>query len=245
MPTIRLYEHAPTRSARCRWTLGEAGLEYESLGNAGEIIGSAAVRTVHPLGKVPAAVIDGRPLFESAAICTAIADLVPERNLIAKPGSWSRALHDQWVSFALTEMECWLWSTELHTYDFQIPKDQQVPQIAEQNSRMFVRSAAVLDAALAEADYLVEDRFTVSRTSSSATPLAGAAQTVCWETSRTCRRTWSACSRGSTARWRGRSRGGAGDGGLERSCGNPAGAGHRPSAILTACAAHAPFAWSP
>ena len=162
MPTIQLYEHAPTRSARCRWTLGEAGLEYESIGNAREIIGSEAVRTVHPLGKVPAAVIDGRPLFESAAICTAIADLVPERNLIARPGSWSRALHDQWVSFALTEMECWLWSTELHTYDFQIPREQQVPQIAEQNSRMFVRSAAVLDAALAETDYLVEDRFTVT-----------------------------------------------------------------------------------
>ena len=94
MPQITLYEHAPTRSARCRWTLLEAGLNFESAGNASEFIGSAELRAVLPLGKLPVAIIDGRPLFESAAI----ADLSPERDLISKPGSWSRALHDQWVS---------------------------------------------------------------------------------------------------------------------------------------------------
>ena len=102
---ITLYELAPTRSARCRWTLLEAGLEFESVGGTPKIIHSEALCAVHPLGKLPAVVIDGRPLYESAAISTAIADLVPERGLIAKPGTWSRALHDQWVSFALTEME--------------------------------------------------------------------------------------------------------------------------------------------
>ena len=162
MPTIRLYEHAPTRSARCRWTLREAGLEYESIGNARDIIGSDELRAVHPLGKVPAAVIDGRPLFESAAICTAIADLVPERNLIGRPGSWSRALHDQWVSFALTELESWLWSTELNSFDFVLPSEKRLPGIAEPNALLFRRSAGALDEALSEADYLVEDRFTVT-----------------------------------------------------------------------------------
>ena len=99
-PDIKLYELGPTRSARCRWTLREAGLEYESIGNTPDIIGSAELRAVHPLGKLPAAVIDGRPLFESAAICTAIADLVPARGLVGPSGSWARALHDQWVCFA-------------------------------------------------------------------------------------------------------------------------------------------------
>ena len=164
MPEIVLYELGATRSARCRWTLLEAGLDYESVGNAPDVIGSDALRTVHPLGKLPAAVIDGRPLFESAAISTAIADLAPERNLIAKPGSWSRALHDQWVCFALTEMEPWLWSAELNTDAgaFILSKDQQVPEIATQNEMLFRRSAAALDQALATTDYLVEDRFTVT-----------------------------------------------------------------------------------
>ncbi len=50
MPHIQLYELGPTRSARCRWTLLEAGLAYESIGNAPAIIGSEELKRVHPLG---------------------------------------------------------------------------------------------------------------------------------------------------------------------------------------------------
>ena len=162
MPSIKLFELGPTRSARCRWTLQEAGLEYQSIGNAADIIGSEELKKIHPLGKLPAALIDGRPLFESAAISTAIADLVPEQDLVAKPGTWSRALHDQWVCFALTEMEPWAWSTELNSMDFVLPKSQHVPAIIEQNAMMYKRSAAALEAVFAETDYLIENRFTVT-----------------------------------------------------------------------------------
>jgi len=161
-PSIKLFELGPTRSARCRWTLLEAGLEYESIGNRPDIIGSEELRKVHPLGKLPAAIIDGRPLFESAAISTAIADLVPEKDLVAKPGTWSRALHDQWVCFALAEMEPWVSSTELNSLDFVLPKDQHVPAIIQQNSMMFTRSAAALEEVLGTTAYLVEGRFTVT-----------------------------------------------------------------------------------
>jgi glutathione S-transferase len=161
-PSIKLFELGPTRSARCRWTLLEAGLEYESIGNRPDIIGSDELREVHPLGKLPAAIIDGRPLFESAAISTAIADLVPEKDLVAKPGTWSRALHDQWVCFALTEMEPWVSSSELNSLDFVLPKDQHVPAIIQQNSMMFRRSAAALEEVLGRTAYLVEGRFTVT-----------------------------------------------------------------------------------
>ena len=162
MPTIKLFELGPTRSARVRWTLLEAGLAYESIGNRVDIIGSEELRKVHPLGKLPAAIIDGRPLFESAAIVTAIADLVPEKNLIAKPGTWARNLHYQWVSFALTEMEAYVHSSEINSMEFLLPKNQHVPQIVEQNSMMFRRAAAALDAVLSKTKYLVEDRFSVT-----------------------------------------------------------------------------------
>ncbi|MCA9718555.1 MAG: glutathione S-transferase family protein [Myxococcales bacterium] len=161
-PEITLFELGPTRSARCRWTLLEAGLEYRSVGNSVDVFKSAALRAIHPMGKLPAALIDGRPLFESAAISTAIADLVPERRLVARPGSWSRALHDQWVCFALTELEAFVASTELNTDEFVLPKSQHVPEIVAQNGRMFRRAAAALDAVLGETDYLVEGRFTVT-----------------------------------------------------------------------------------
>lgn len=162
MPSIKLFELGPTRSARVRWTLLEAGLEYESIGNRVDIIGSEEVRKVHPLGKLPAAIIDGKPLFESAAIATAIADLVPEKDLIAKPGTWSRYLHYQWVCFALTEMEAHVQSTEINSIDFVIPESQHVPGIIEQNSMMFKRGAAALNTVLGKSDYLIEDRFSVT-----------------------------------------------------------------------------------
>ena len=148
MPRIRLYELRPTRSARVRWALLEAGLEHESVGNRVDVIGSDELRKIHPLGKLPAAIIDGQPLFESAAIVTAIADLVPEKDLIAKPGTWSRNLHYQWVCFALTEMEPYVHSTEINSIDFVIPKSQHVPEIIEQNSMMYKRAAVALEAVL-------------------------------------------------------------------------------------------------
>lgn len=159
---IKLYELGPTRSSRCRWTLLEAGLEYESIGNDPAVIGSDELKRLHPLGKLPAAVIDGRPLFESAAIAAAIADLVPDKALIARPGTWSRTLHDQWVLFALTELEPWAWSAELNTSDFVIPRDQHVAAIIPQNERLYRKSAAALDSVLAVTPYLVDGRFTVA-----------------------------------------------------------------------------------
>ena len=172
MPDITLYEFGPTRSARVRWVLLETGLEYSSIGNSPDIIHSDEVRAINPLGKLPAIVIDGKPLFESAAIVAALADLVPEKNLIARPGTWARALHDQWVSFALTEMECWLWSTELNATDLILPAEERMPEIAAFNTRMFLKSAAALDRVLGDSDYLVEDRFTATDI------IVG--YTVCW-----------------------------------------------------------------
>ena len=99
---ITLYEHLPTRSLRCRWTLLEVGLEFESIEGA-SLMNSEQLMKIHPLGKLPAIVIDGKPLFESAAICAAITDRVPEKKLIA--ATWARAQHDQWICFGLTEME--------------------------------------------------------------------------------------------------------------------------------------------
>ncbi len=161
---IILYELGPTRSSRCRWTLLEAGLDFESRGNSSEIFECEELRKVHPLGKLPAAIIDDKPLFESAAICSTIADLVPERNLIGRPGTWARALHNQWTSFVLTELEAWLWSTDLNTDErgFLMPRDDQVPEIVHQNRKLAQRAAAVLDAQLQKTKFLVENRFSVA-----------------------------------------------------------------------------------
>lgn len=162
MAHIVLYEHKPTRSARVRWALLEAGLAFNSVGGSADILHSEPLRKLHPLGKLPAVLIDGRPLFESAAIVNAVCDLAPETGLLARPGSPERNLHYQWTYFALTEMEPYLHSTEINTSQFVLPKDQHVPQIKPQNEMMYRRAAGVLNDALQDTDYLVGDRFSAA-----------------------------------------------------------------------------------
>ena len=50
--------------------------------------------------------IDGKALFESSAVCTYIADHAPSRP-DCEAGQLGQGEHDQWVSYALTEMEAW------------------------------------------------------------------------------------------------------------------------------------------
>ncbi|MBT6274235.1 MAG: glutathione S-transferase family protein [Chromatiales bacterium] len=156
---VTLYGTGGNRSARCRWVLEEAGVEYTAVDRA-ELGGREALRKFHPLAKVPVAVIDGQTLFESAAICTYIADRVPNANLISAPGTFARAEHDQWVTFCLTEMESWLWNSAVNK--FVLPEDERISAGLDQNENMFKRSASALDAHLAQHDFLVGDRFSVT-----------------------------------------------------------------------------------
>jgi glutathione S-transferase len=157
--TITLYEYGPTRATRVRWTLLELDMPFESI-QGRELIGSPELKKVQPMGKLPGFVADGRPLFESAAISTWCADQKPEKGLAHKPGSWERALHDQWVSFALTEMEAHLWSRLRNT--FLLPEPRRVPAILPQNEEDYRSAVAVLDGALQNQEYLVGGSFSVT-----------------------------------------------------------------------------------
>lgn len=156
---ITLYEYGPSRSTQVRWTLLELGLEFRAI-EGRDILHSDELKQVNPMGKVPAVVIDGKPLFEAVAICTYLADLVPEKGLIAAAGTYARALHLQWVSFALTEMEAYVWSNARNT--FVLPEEHRIRALFEQNNKAYVHAAKVLDKVLESTDYLVENRFSVT-----------------------------------------------------------------------------------
>ncbi|MCK5368514.1 MAG: glutathione S-transferase family protein, partial [Cyclobacteriaceae bacterium] len=66
----------------------------------------------------------------------------------------------QWVSFALTEMEAYLWSNARNT--FVLPDEQRITTLFEQNNKAFSHAAKVLDTALENTDYLVGNRFSVT-----------------------------------------------------------------------------------
>ncbi len=156
---IKLYEYTPTRSARVRWTLQEVGMEFEGI-EARSMIRTPELRALHPQAKLPAVEIQGRPLFESVAICNHIADLAPEKGLLGAAGSWERALHDQWCYFALTEIEAWLWSNAKHTMFY--PEELRVAEVVESNDQEISAGLTVLDEALTDTDHLVADRFSLT-----------------------------------------------------------------------------------
>lgn len=156
---ITLYEYGPSRSKQVRWTLLELELEFKAI-EGRDIIHSDELKKINPMGKVPAVVIDGKPLFESAAICTYLADLVPAKGLIAAAGSYDRGLQFQWISFALTELEAYIWSNARNT--FVIPEEQRITALFEQNNQTYMHAAKVLDKVLAEVDFLVASQFSIA-----------------------------------------------------------------------------------
>ena len=155
---MRLFGPSPTRATRPMWTLAELETEYE--GVTENAFQHPELRNYHPLGRIPVMDINGRGLFESAAICTYLADLKPEKKLSSPSGTWQRALHDQWTSFALTEMEAWAWST-FRSKNI-VPEEERVPEVYEFNRKAYRGSAEALERALEGNEYLIDNRFSVT-----------------------------------------------------------------------------------
>ena len=142
------------RPARVRWALEEAGATYEY-----EVMSREEGRTReqerHPLGRVPVLETDDGVLFESAALCLHIADLHPESELIAAPGTHERAEIYQWAFFAMTELEPALIRAYLGR------RRDDTEEAAKADAR-YAKVAGVVAAALDGHDHLVGDRFTIA-----------------------------------------------------------------------------------
>ncbi len=156
---ITLYGSGYTRSARCFWTLLELDIDHEYV-DVRSLVRSDKVRAMHPQAKLPVVMIDGDAFYESAAICTHLCDLVPEKELLGAPGSRNRGLHMQWTSFVLTEIETWLWSSYKHQQGY--PEAMRVPAVIGVNDQEIRNGLTVINDALADHDYLVGNKFSVT-----------------------------------------------------------------------------------
>ncbi|MBT5433424.1 MAG: glutathione S-transferase family protein [Alphaproteobacteria bacterium] len=157
--TVKLYESPHSRSDRVRWAMLELDCAFESR-SGHDLFGSDELKAVHPQGKLPALEDDGRPLFESAAICTWLADKHADKGLIAPSGTWERALHDQWTAFTLAELEAHLWSTARNIFIY--PEEEREKVVIDQAVKEIRRGLEVFEKHLAEHDYMVADRFSVT-----------------------------------------------------------------------------------
>ena len=156
---IKLYGMGQTRSARCRWTLDELDLAYEYVDDR-RLLHSDELCALHPQGKLPAIVINDQALFESAAICEYLCDLVGEPVLIGAVGTYARALHAQWTAFVLTELDAYLWSDFKHTRIY--PEEIRAASVTAANAKEIQSALRVLDSALATRTFLVNNRFSVT-----------------------------------------------------------------------------------
>jgi glutathione S-transferase len=156
---MRLYHQPRSRSTRVLWLAEEAGAPLDVVVIAREQKTSDDYRKMHPLGRSPAYVEDGGPVFESAALCLHLADRHPEAGLIATPGSYERALQYQWCFFAMTELEVPLVDAARELW--KEAGDPDAERIESARTR-FANGAAVVEAALADGEHLVGGNFSVA-----------------------------------------------------------------------------------
>jgi glutathione S-transferase len=99
-PSLSLYYSPKACSLASHIALEESGLPYKAVdvNIRTQANRSADYLALNPSGTVPALAIDDAVLTESQAILTYIADLVPERELLPRPGTLARARAHQWMN---------------------------------------------------------------------------------------------------------------------------------------------------
>jgi glutathione S-transferase len=158
---MKLYEFAPTRSIRVRWTLQELGVDYESIPvnlPAGEHRRPEFLK-INPAGRVPVLVDDDLVLTESVAIVLYLADKYSDKGLIPIDLK-ERAQVNRWLLFAATELEQPLWRISRHTTLY--PEEQRLPADVILAGQEFKAMAAVLEKHMRGRQFVVGDSVTVA-----------------------------------------------------------------------------------
>ena len=158
---MKLYEFAPTRSIRVRWTLQELGAEFESVivnMIAGEHRKPEFLK-INPAGKLPVLVDGDLVLTESVAIVLYLADKYAEKSLIPTALKQRAQLH-RWLLFAATELEQPLWRIARHTSLY--PETKRLPADVMLAREDFKPMAAVLAEHMTGRQFAVGDTVTIA-----------------------------------------------------------------------------------
>jgi glutathione S-transferase len=148
---LTFYTHPMSRGRIARWMLEETGLPYEEvLLEYGTTMKAPEYLAINPMGKVPALRHGQTVITESAAICTYLADLVPEKGLAPPVGSPERGSYYRWMFFLAGPLEALMTAK----YAGALAK----PSAAGYGSE--TDTLRTLEAALAGKTYLIGDRFT-------------------------------------------------------------------------------------
>jgi glutathione S-transferase len=141
---MKLFEFAPTRSIRVRWTLQELEVDFEAVTVnllAGEQHAPAFLK-VNPAGKLPALVDGDLVLTESVAIVLYLGEKYSEKDFVPTELR-QRAQLNRWLLFAATELEQPLWRIARHTHLY--PQARRLPGDVVLAREDFTAMARVLE----------------------------------------------------------------------------------------------------
>ena len=157
---MKLYEFAPTRSIRVRWTLQELGVDFETITVdllAGEHRSPAFLK-INPAGKLPVLVDGDMVLTESVAIVLYLAEKYRDKGLIPLDPQ-QRAQMIRWLLFTTTELEQPLWRIARHTTLY--PENKRLPGELALAREDFAAMANVLEAYMSGRKFVVGNTATV------------------------------------------------------------------------------------
>jgi glutathione S-transferase len=158
---MKLYEFAPTRSIRARWTLQELGVEFEPITVnlvAGEHHRPEFLQ-LNPAGKIPVLVDGDLVLTESVAIVMYLAEKYRDRGFLpADPHE--RAELNRWLLFTATELEQPLWRIARHTAIY--PEKDRLPADVTLASQEFRAMAQIVEQHMQQRRFVVGDSVTVA-----------------------------------------------------------------------------------
>ena len=161
MSALRIYGVARTRAFRALWMAMEVGVDFDHVPIE---IGDAGARTpdflaINPNGRLPVIVDDGFVLFESLAITLYLAKKHSTGRLYpAALEGEARAW--QWSLWALTEVDRGVNIWSLHAV--RLPPAERDAGKCDEALAVLVAPFRVLDAAVAQSQYLLGDDFTVA-----------------------------------------------------------------------------------
>lgn len=157
---IRLYGAMASRAHRVVWMLRELGLPFDHI-QTNFLDGSTRqpeFLAINPNGRVPALVDDGFVIYESLAINLYLAQ--KHGGSLAPASLQEAALATQWSFWVVTEVEKPLLFASANRRLFaEGQRDEEQAQMAIEKLH---RPFKVLDAHLANRDWVLGDRFTVA-----------------------------------------------------------------------------------
>jgi glutathione S-transferase len=150
---LTLYHSTQSRSTRMLWLLEEIGepykIQYVTI-RRGDGTGGADAKNIHPEGKVPALMHDGRLVRESGAICLYLTDSFPQAGLGPTTRDEKRADYLYWLFNYAAEVEPSLIARMMGSGDNPAWK------------RSYEESVARLTKQLQAGDYLLGSRFSAA-----------------------------------------------------------------------------------